>query len=222
MKLTRMQVILVAAAVVVLAGLIVIYGIKTYVPPPGTPIIIAGGSIKAKTWHTDPDGWTPVGQLYSATVHGSPGGIDYLVLKNFNPPAPGPLTLTGGWAVTVANVDPVQTTGDPNALRLCSDQTCSASHTLMDGTPNPSPCTQPFSSAGPAYVGKRSGTDFFKQMAGPIIRELHLHDNDKNCGYSGGDNDSKCDNILTTMIETCKLGTFTCNAGNDCQVTVGQ
>ena len=91
MKLTRTQVIFVAAAVAVLLGVLVVYVVKTYVPPPGTPIIIAGGSIKAKTSPRDPDGWTPVGQLYSAQVHGSPGGIDYLVLENFNSPPPGPL-----------------------------------------------------------------------------------------------------------------------------------
>ncbi len=110
--------------ILVLAGILcAIFHIKSVAPAPkptngggkDTPIVVVGGSIRPTTAHTDTAGWTPrtPGTSYTAaanaTTAGGSVGIDLLTFCNFDQ-YPDPLSGTGGWAITYADHNPMQST----------------------------------------------------------------------------------------------------------------
>lgn len=229
--------------ILVLAGILcVIFHIKSVALAPGggkdTPIVVVGGSIRPTTAHTDTHGWIPIpntrSAVYSAaanaTTAGGDVGTDLLTFCNFDQ-YPDPLSGTGGWAITYADHNPDAThSRHANAVKICSDSSCSASARTPSGAPNPSVCqnASTFSGQGPIYAFADDRAQWQEVKSGKEITELHFHDTDSKCDGPGSTNENKepdCDKIYDVQVETCSKGTLslTCDKANGkCHVTIGQ
>lgn len=226
MKLTRMQ-LLIAGGLLIVAGIVLFILIHT-TSSKDTPVVVAGGSIYGKTAKNDGDGWTTIQPqiLYSASTHETSPGIDWLDFELFeSPPSPNPVIKTQGWAISYSVPD-----GNggvvPYALRYCSDQTCSASKVLMDGTTNKSVCSgaSSFSASTPVYLGVNSavsGLQLDETKSGKITSQLVFDDVNLSCSPGSG---NKCNHIHDVTLEVCNGTTyaaaFTCKNPN-CYVQVG-
>jgi hypothetical protein len=227
MKLTRKSLFIAAGFLIV----VIIEGCQARKPHPAlqpkdTPIVAGGGSIYGKAHKTDTEGWEKefLARPYSASLHAdalNPGGIDYLTFTGFNNAPVNPVTGTSGWAVSISN--PIAGGGrNANAVRFCSDKTCSASTTLMNGQPNSSHCKSAFDPKGRVYFQIRDGAQVVK--SGSPLKELDFHDTGSAC------TPDDCDKVYDVTLETCSGGPyitpFTCqtDAGGHqiCKITVGK
>jgi hypothetical protein len=208
MKLTKSH--LVVAGTVVGGGLVIYIAaslVSALSSPKDTPIVLGGGSIYGDTHFLDTDGWNRQPGYYSGSIHPghyNPNGIDSLTLSGFDNNPGNSISGTGGWAISVWNVDSNNNPKD-GALRLCSDANCSASHKQMDGSDNPSPCNGLSPLGVSVYVGVRSdsGLEERKALGGlsKAIREVRFYDGACD-GQSG--TESSCDTINKITLETCR------------------
>jgi hypothetical protein len=242
MKLTAKIFIFGGIGILVLAGILGVVFQKLFAPPPppqqnpkgpkDTPVVVVGGSIRPTVAHTDTYGWTPGTRYtsYSAAAHatttGGDVGTDLLTFANFDQ-YPDPLSGTGGWAITYADHN-ADNTRHPNAVKVCSDSSCSASATTTSGAPNPSVCqnSATFTGQGPIYAFADDRARW--EEVNPNrkeITELHFHDTDAKCDGPSSTSEGACDKIYDVQVETCSQGSLslTCNnAKGKCHVTIGQ
>ena len=224
MKLTRTHLMIAGViGVLIITGLLIFH---LFHPATGkdTPVVAGGGSIYGKTNSTALS-WTPHGtNIYSTSINPGAGnqyGIDYLTITGFHKDPSNPITGTKGWAISFSNPR------SPNAVRFCSDATCSASQVLMDGSKNPSPCSPgSFNQSGPVYFGTALGGANLKPVqSGSVTYELDFDDTGPSCNPNGN-----CNKVKDATLETCNGTSYpkfnNCKEDStghqECTVTVGE
>lgn len=198
--------------------------------PKDTPIVIAGGSIYAEAAPTDPIGWTSMKpqKSYNASHHatsGNPRGIDQIALTGFDQNPANAISGTGGWAITYWDKDE-QGNPKPNAAQICSDSSCSASASPLNGSRKDSACNPAsLNLNGPIYITAGASAQWEQIPQGSKIGMLHFIDT--SCDESTSSTKSSCDKISQISLETClpryQQAYYTCKgAQGHCTVTIGQ
>lgn len=190
-------------AIALVAGVATVFTVKIIMSEGDTPIVIAGGSLYGVAI---PQGWSPntPGKSYSARVGFN---TDYISLKDFTlvsgGPAPGSITGTGGWNISISNKDSGGNTKS-DAVFLCSKQNCNPQSGL-DGN---------------VYLSAGAKGRWKEQVSLSLLYELRFHDTD--CDGSSGDTESTCDTIAQITITTKNQPpvTYLCPSGT-CRIIVG-
>jgi hypothetical protein len=243
MKLTAKTLVLGGIGILLLAGILGVVFHKLFVAPPpaqpkpkspkDTPVVVVGGSIRPTAFPADTYGWTELNssKSYSAAASASTAaggvGIDLITFANFDN-NPDPISKTGGWALTYADHNPdLKRTRHANAVKVCSDSSCSASATTVADKPNQSVCPNAltFTGSGPIYAFADDRARWEKVKSGKEITELHFHDTHLLCDGPISRGEAACDKIYDVQVETCSKVSLslTCtNANGKCNVTIGQ
>ena len=200
---------------VALIGVFGLFGVRSFVqlvmPPISSPIIVRGGSIEGGVdwfhqWHS-----TGNSGSFRAVTWGNSNHL--ITLDGFTG---GSVTLSGtqGWLIVISNTD-ANGNRKPNAVEICSEQTCKAASLGDQRT---------------IYITPLSDLE---GEASQLGRRLKFHDRSSGCNNgSGSYGEGPCDQVsaitVTTNAKAVPVngvletsGSFACVSSKKCKIIIG-